>query len=216
MFNLEEKISEWRQQMLAAGIQTPVPLEELEIHLREEIGRQVQSGAKSQDAFEISVRQIGRPGPLENEFKKIGSTSMKQTVKIVAVLLLGVVLQFPGSFQLRDELVMGGGKLGLWLLGLVLQMRAVRLLWRRFQHKFTGREPGKIEISFPKPTLKTGAGVGVLLFGAALMLPADAQVCREDLVIFDALCWLVLGLALLTIGAVVTFCPFKGRKVKYV
>ena len=35
MFNLEEKISEWRKQMLAAGIRSPVPLEELEIHLRE-------------------------------------------------------------------------------------------------------------------------------------------------------------------------------------
>ena len=37
MFNLEQAIAEWRQQMLATGIQTPVPLEELEIHLREEI-----------------------------------------------------------------------------------------------------------------------------------------------------------------------------------
>jgi hypothetical protein len=30
--------------MLAAGIETPLPLEELEIHLREEIERQVKSG----------------------------------------------------------------------------------------------------------------------------------------------------------------------------
>ena len=37
MLNLEQKISEWRKQMLAVGIQAPVPLEELEIHLREEI-----------------------------------------------------------------------------------------------------------------------------------------------------------------------------------
>jgi len=37
MFSLEKSISEWRRQMLAAGIKTPVPLEELEIHLREEI-----------------------------------------------------------------------------------------------------------------------------------------------------------------------------------
>ena len=29
-------MTDWRRQMIAAGIKTPVPLEELEIHLREE------------------------------------------------------------------------------------------------------------------------------------------------------------------------------------
>jgi len=37
MFNLDEAISEWRKQMLAAGIKTPVPLEELETHLRDNV-----------------------------------------------------------------------------------------------------------------------------------------------------------------------------------
>ena len=37
MFSLEKSIAGWREQMLAAGIKAPVPLEELEIHLREEI-----------------------------------------------------------------------------------------------------------------------------------------------------------------------------------
>ncbi|MGO8763935.1 MAG: hypothetical protein ACLQSR_02225 [Limisphaerales bacterium] len=40
MFNIEEAIAEWRRQMLAAGIEAPVPLEELENHLREEIEQQ--------------------------------------------------------------------------------------------------------------------------------------------------------------------------------
>ena len=39
-----KSIAEWREQMLAAGIKTPVPLEELEIHLREEIEQQMKSG----------------------------------------------------------------------------------------------------------------------------------------------------------------------------
>jgi len=37
MFNLEPSIAEWRRQMLAAGVKTPVPLEELESHLRDEL-----------------------------------------------------------------------------------------------------------------------------------------------------------------------------------
>ena len=70
MFNLEQAIAEWRRQMLAAGIKTPVPLEELEIHLREEIERQVQSGTEAQSALEAAVQKIGRAGVLKNEFQK--------------------------------------------------------------------------------------------------------------------------------------------------
>ena len=42
MFNLEQSIADWRRQMLAAGIKMPVPLEELESHLREDIAQQMQ------------------------------------------------------------------------------------------------------------------------------------------------------------------------------
>ncbi len=71
MFDLEQTIADWRQQMLAAGIKTPVPLEELEIHLREEIEQQMKSGLDGQRAFEIAVRKTGQANALKNEFKKI-------------------------------------------------------------------------------------------------------------------------------------------------
>ena len=45
MFDLEKSIADWRTQMLAAGIKSPVPLEELESHLREEITQQTKSGS---------------------------------------------------------------------------------------------------------------------------------------------------------------------------
>jgi hypothetical protein len=72
MFNLEQSIAEWRQQMLAAGIKSPVPLEELEIHLREEIEQQMKSGLNEQDAFNSTVQKIGEAGLLKMEFKKAG------------------------------------------------------------------------------------------------------------------------------------------------
>jgi hypothetical protein len=68
MFELEQSIADWRKQMLAAGIKTPVPLEELEIHLREEIEQQMKSGQNEQQAFEIAARQIGHADELQNEF----------------------------------------------------------------------------------------------------------------------------------------------------
>jgi hypothetical protein len=72
MFDLEKSIADWRKQMLAAGIKSPVPLEELEIHLREEIEQQSKSGLSEHEAFEISVQQIGQAGMLKTEFAKAG------------------------------------------------------------------------------------------------------------------------------------------------
>src|SRR5208337_749219 len=90
MFNLEKAIEEWRQQMLAAGIQTPVPLEELENHLREEIERQMKSGLDEQKAFEISVQAIGQPKALNSEFRKSNRTFMKRTL-IILIGIFGVL-----------------------------------------------------------------------------------------------------------------------------
>ncbi len=77
--------------MLAAGIKTPVPLEELEIHLREEIERQMKSGLDWQTAFEFSVRQIGQPKALNGEFRKSERTFMKRTM-IILIGILGVLI----------------------------------------------------------------------------------------------------------------------------
>jgi len=38
MFDLDQAISEWRRQMAAGGIKLPDALDELESHLREEVG----------------------------------------------------------------------------------------------------------------------------------------------------------------------------------
>ena len=91
MFDLENAIADWRQQMLAAGIQTPVPLEELESHLRDEIERQMKSGLSEQKAFGSAVRQIGQPKTLNIEFKRSERTFMKKIVIIMAALF-GMVM----------------------------------------------------------------------------------------------------------------------------
>jgi hypothetical protein len=71
MFNLEQEISAWRKQMLAAGIQSPVPLEELELHLREEIERRIKLGLHEAQAFKMAAQNIGQGGALRNEFNKV-------------------------------------------------------------------------------------------------------------------------------------------------
>jgi hypothetical protein len=143
MFNLDHAMADWRCQMLSAGIQTPVPLEELEIHLREEIERQMKSGLSEQKAFEISIQQIGQPKALDYEFKKGETTFMKQNAKIVAGvfgLFIGVALLIPGTVQLRDELVMANGKFGLWLLGGFFLCWSFALFQQIFLPKKTRRQ----------------------------------------------------------------------------
>jgi Clp amino terminal domain, pathogenicity island component len=71
MFDLEQAISRWRRQMLAAGIRTAESLDELENHLREEVEKQIKSGQNPTQAFETAIDQIGRPAVLKKEFAKV-------------------------------------------------------------------------------------------------------------------------------------------------
>jgi len=73
--------------MLAAGIKTPVPLDELENHLRDDVEHQVQSGSGTQQAFEVAALRIGRAGALKREFTKVGRTWQVLQQKLVWALI---------------------------------------------------------------------------------------------------------------------------------
>ena len=57
--------------MLAAGIKTPVPLNELESHLRDDVEKWMRSGLAEQQAFEIALQRIGQANTLKAEFEKV-------------------------------------------------------------------------------------------------------------------------------------------------
>jgi hypothetical protein len=95
MFNLEQAIADWRRQMLAAGIKTPVPLEELESHLREEIERQTKSGLNEAEAFNCAVQKIGEVQVIQNEFKKVEATKEECDYKRLQILLAVVTILVP-------------------------------------------------------------------------------------------------------------------------
>lgn len=71
MFNLEQSIAQWRKRMIATGIKSPVPLEELESHLREDIERQIRAGAEAEHAFVAAAKQMGEGDYLKPEFEKV-------------------------------------------------------------------------------------------------------------------------------------------------
>jgi hypothetical protein len=210
MFDLEQAIADWRSQMLAAGIKTPVPLEELEIHLREEIEQSMKLGLSVRNAFQISAQQIGQPKMLNGEFKKSERTFMKIGIGIIG-MLIGAALVVPGSIQLHDELVVANGKLALLLLGLGLVGWSFDMFRQIIWPEASRRKLEKVKMPLPKQILKVGAGAIVLLTGLAFMMPAAALAGQDGMMRFADLCYLIFGIALLMVGAVVTFCPYKKR-----
>jgi hypothetical protein len=76
--------------MLAAGIKTPVPLEELEIHLRENIEQQIESGMNEQQAFEVAIQQIGKANMLKDEFAKVAEARKARREKLGDIALVAL------------------------------------------------------------------------------------------------------------------------------
>ena len=87
MFDPEQAIAKWRREMLAAGVKTPVPLEELEIHLREEIERLTKSGVSEAEAIKTALLKIGPAPAVQNEFRKIEAIKAAQRGKRIDILM---------------------------------------------------------------------------------------------------------------------------------
>ena len=87
MFNLEQAIAKWRQQMLLAGIKAPAVLDELESHLREEVERQLRTGMPAEQAFETAAQKIGPASALKSEFRKTGLSSLVEKLMIAIAVL---------------------------------------------------------------------------------------------------------------------------------
>ena len=146
MFDLEQSIMEWRQAMIRKGIGSPVPLEELESHLREDVEQQIQAGTSEQRAFETTVARIGRGEQLEIEFARaggwrswLGNDKTKRVNRIFGVLwilfsLHGFVnisraLMTPGlvpSAAAKPVLLVGSGFLSIGILGGILLCRGMK------------------------------------------------------------------------------------------
>jgi len=108
--------------MLAAGIESPVPIEEMESHLQENIQDQLRSGLSEQAAFEISVQNLGQPKQLKKEFAKTERLPMK-IIKItagVAGLLVGLAFVMPAVAQCQHEGAMTNDEVALYTLGMAM------------------------------------------------------------------------------------------------
>jgi hypothetical protein len=97
MFDLDQAMAEWRRQMLAGGIETPVPLEELESHLCEDVAQQIRSGASPEQAFSVAVERIGGAGELKREFEKVQDPVERKRKRLWS-FIAGEVLVYSSVF----------------------------------------------------------------------------------------------------------------------
>ena len=89
MFDLDSAITDWRRQMLAAGLKSPVPLDELETHLRDDIAEQMRSGIDAQQAFEAAIERVGPAHALKAEFEKAGEARRTRERRLFGMFTIG-------------------------------------------------------------------------------------------------------------------------------
>jgi hypothetical protein len=89
MFNLDREIKNWRRQLIAAGIKTPVPLDELESHLREDVEQQVRAGIVLEKALALAVERIGSAAILKAEFERVENPARlkrRKWLRLISIL----------------------------------------------------------------------------------------------------------------------------------
>jgi hypothetical protein len=82
MFNLDKAIAAWRRRMAVCGVRDTDLLDELEAHLRDDIGAREDVGIPLEAAFESAVASIGRPQELQAEFSKLKHTAWPRFLRI--------------------------------------------------------------------------------------------------------------------------------------
>jgi hypothetical protein len=93
--------------MRAAGVTSPVPLDELESHLREDVEKQMESGLGEQEAFDRAIQNIGKPRIVHTEFAKVEPVKKAReqilleillvVLSVLMPLMMGVTMLFKGA-----------------------------------------------------------------------------------------------------------------------
>ena len=163
---------------------SPVPMEELEIHLREDMEQQKRAGLSESQAFEASVQRIGQASMLKPEFAKAAGTGSIMAIWsfLTAVAFVSCWVQFGQSpamafvycvliagliaasfidfkhFIVLDKITIGGIFLGFFCSMLLPQLHGQRLVLAGMYQSLLGISVGAALVYF---ILRTGK----LLFG---------------------------------------------------
>ena len=218
MFDLEQSIANWRRQMHSAGIKTPVPLEELETHLREDFAEQKKSGLSEPMAFAASVLRIGQADALNAEFMKCSAKARRD--QLLTRLVLGYSFLAYGAIKLmgiraflKTEMSPAWRLTGWADIALFALIVVSLLSWRWSRRAFP---------VIPSQRIRRAVGVGFGLLGAAgvvtlsnCILPNSEFPQGGGLVVVLWFFTLMLALAV-TLAGLEDAAKSKTRDLKYV
>jgi hypothetical protein len=99
MYNLEEQIADWRNELANSESIFPENIDELEDHLRASISRLVEQGLSDEEAFFVAARRIGTSTELSREFLKVNGNLIwfQRLSWMIFGLLLFQILNVIGS-----------------------------------------------------------------------------------------------------------------------
>jgi len=131
MFNLEDQIQDWRRALSSEDVCGVSDLEELELHLREEIANLTDTGLSPAEAFMIATRRLGDIHPLAREFAKVNPNGVfRKRLLWMSIGILGYMLAkycSTGLSKCMALLAVQGGLRG-YGLGLLTESMRVALL----------------------------------------------------------------------------------------
>ena len=98
MFNLSSAIREWRKELAQEGLDHST-IEELECHLKEHVERLTsEKGISENEAFATASKQLGSPGALAPEFRKVQQLLPADKTFLCGVFLLGALIGIGAAF----------------------------------------------------------------------------------------------------------------------
>lgn len=129
MFNLEDSIRDWRKALSSEEACGASDLEELELHLREEIATLTETGLSGSEAFMVASRRLGAVRPLMQEFAKVNANAVfRKRLLWMSIGILGYMLAKYCSTGLAQGLGLLGIHAGLRAYSLGLLIESTRLV----------------------------------------------------------------------------------------
>jgi len=114
MSRLEDDVENWKQQLLQHQTMTASDIDELQIHLLEEMDNLIVTGLNQEEAFLIASRRIGNPKDISCEFAKINNVVIWKN-RFFWMIIGILILQIFSSCA--NFLARGGALIGCQLVG---------------------------------------------------------------------------------------------------
>jgi hypothetical protein len=129
MFNVDENIRQWRRELNNAEVCHSSDLEELELHLRDEMSHLGDKGLSDEEAFMVASRRLGNKEHLTSEFAKVNThTLFARRLLWVCVGVLASMLIPRISATFTNAVALGALQIGMTQSGLYVLIPSLQTI----------------------------------------------------------------------------------------